>query len=47
MGNGILNRAGSANGCKIGDIMLSTENSLGEKWVLCNGDPISGGGGFT
>ena len=44
MGNGILSRAGSGDGYKIGDIVLSTENSLGEKWALCNGDPVTGGG---
>ena len=47
MGNGILSRAGSGDGYKIGDIVLSTENSLGEKWALCNGDPVTGGGYFV
>ena len=44
MGNGILSRANSGDGAKIGTIKLSARDSLGEKWALCNGDPVTGGG---
>ena len=44
MGNGILSRANSGDGAKIGTIRLSARDSLGEKWALCNGDPVTGGG---
>ena len=47
MGNGILSRANSGDGAKIGTIRLSARDSLGEKWALCNGDPVTGGGDDT
>lgn len=46
MGNGILSRAGSGDGYRVGDVILSAKSSLGEKWALCNGDPVTGGGVF-
>ena len=42
MGNGILSRSGSGDGAKIGDIRLTTKDSIGAKWALCNGDVVNG-----
>ena len=43
MGNGILSRSGSGDGAKIGDIRLTTRDSIGAKWALCNGDSVPSG----
>ena len=46
MGNGILSRGGPAENYRVGDIVLTANNTMGEKWALCNGDPVTGGGGY-
>ena len=39
MGQGIISRSNPGNsGDKVGDIRITTRNTLGEKWALCNGD---------
>ena len=43
MGNGILSRSSSGDGAKIGDIRLTTRDSIGAKWALCNGDIVDSG----
>ena len=41
MGQGIISRSNPGNsGDKVGDIRITTRNTLGEKWALCNGDPV-------
>ena len=45
MGNAIIGRGGSGDGARVGEVRYSMRNSLGDKWALCNGDPITGGGG--
>ena len=38
MGQGIISRSNPGNsGDKVGDIKITTRNTLGEKWALCNG----------
>ena len=41
MGQGIISRSNPGNsGDKVGDIRITTRNTLGEKWALCNGESI-------
>ena len=45
MGQGIISRSNPGNsGDKVGDIRITTRNTLGEKWALCNGSIMPGGG---
>ena len=42
MGQGIISRSNPGNsGDKVGDIRITTRNTLGEKWALCNGAKLS------
>ena len=39
MGQGIISRSNPGNsGDKVGDIRITTRNTLGDKWALCNGE---------
>ena len=39
MGQGLISRSNPGNsGDKVGDIKITTRNTLGEKWALCNGE---------
>ena len=43
MGQGIISRSNPGNsGDKVGDIKITTRNTLGEKWALCNGSIYEG-----
>lgn len=42
MGNAIIGRGGPADNAKVGEVRYTMRNSLGEKWALCNGDPVMG-----
>ena len=48
MGQGIISRSNPGNsGDKVGDIKITTRNTLGEKWALCNGDNIPEGADYV
>lgn len=43
MGEAIKSRGSGAEPYRVGDIVLTSNETLGEKWALCNGDPVTGG----
>ena len=47
MGQGIISRSNPGNsGDKVGDIRITTRNTLGEKWALCNGEDAPEGSDY-
>ena len=47
MGQGIISRSNPGNsGDKVGDIRITTRNTLGEKWALCNGEDAPEGSNY-
>ena len=47
MGNGIISRTNNGPKFKVGDIRLTTLDSINNKWALCNGDPVTMEGGIS